>query len=533
MALTFWKGVKGLLGLGGESSGEPRADEGKYVPYTGDEIDSMSLEDMLGEQTDRFGGKVHIISLGDFRNAVGDKWTRLSPKVTLIAESIIQRNIGTGNLFRSYLGDLFFFVYRTVDNDEGRRRTQLIADELGRRLVGAAFAGAEAARVGIGEADAKDLIAAGGSIDAGAVRAVVKPSRAVPTATEAAPKETPASGRADGPAWTEGKWDGRKDGPDGPTPPSAPTEEKPEAVGEWTSQEHDGPEKPGVRMVKIERTKPPPPAEPLWVPLSKSKSDRELGEIGGEPVTVIFRPTWNALNQAVDVHHCLPSMKENKLSRTGEDVFAIAGGAAGIVRLDGLVVREALRALVNLNQSGSKGTLVVPLHYGSLGRPMWPSLLPLFLDCAEGIRLLGLVIEVVSVPPRASAEEITGRIETVRPYCRGVTIRTDLLTPRPGELLKTMPDGLSVSMTDVPAGSRDEETLSRAMTALKQETGELPVCLWGVQRRQEALLALEAGFTWINGSALMTDLPEPRKPLPVTTELFRKVATPAPPRPKA
>lgn len=528
MARTFWKGVKGLLGLKESPAAKPRPEKDARAFYTGDEVDSLSLDSMLTEQKGRYGGMVHIVSLAAFHEGVGEKWSRLAPKVTLIAEGIIQRHIGTGNLFRSYLGDTFFLVFRTVDNDEGRRRTQAIADELGTRLVGAAFSGAEEARVGIGEADAASLLEDGGRINAAALLAVVKPSE-MPVE-----KPAPVSVDADGkpraePAWTEDEWTGTDRDPrlvEDAAQAGARTEDK-----AWIPQEHDQPDRPELRMVKIER--PKASVGPQWVPLSKPKPDAaEPGsaEPGDHRFAVVYRPTWNAINQAVDVHHCLPSLGDDKMTRIGEDVFAASGGAAGIARLDGLVLRDALRALTTMNRAGAKGTLVVPVHYGSLGRPMWPVLLPLFLDCLEAIRLLGLAMELVAIPPRASAEEITGRIELVRPYCRDVVIRIGLGAPQLDAVFKLMPDAIAVSMSDVPAVARTEAALAPALAELKRAAGDLPVCLWGAQRRQEALLALDAGFSWINGSALMADLPEPKKPLPVPTALFRKITTPAPAR---
>ncbi|KAF0115528.1 MAG: hypothetical protein FD149_1578 [Rhodospirillaceae bacterium] len=133
---------------------------------------SQTIENILKEEAARFGAnKIHIISLTDFRTALGTRWQRLSLKVMLIGESVIQRHIGPGHLYSRQGEDTFLLVFRNIPPHEAHRRTVLIANDLGHRLVGAAFSDLSA-QIRIAEINAAQLLTPEGTID-GTVLATV------------------------------------------------------------------------------------------------------------------------------------------------------------------------------------------------------------------------------------------------------------------------------------------------------------------------------------------------------------------------
>ena len=80
---------------------------------------SQIIEDILKEEAARFGThKVHIISLTDFRTALGAQWQRLSSKVMLIGENVIQRHIGLGHLYNRQGEDAFLLLFRNIPSPE-------------------------------------------------------------------------------------------------------------------------------------------------------------------------------------------------------------------------------------------------------------------------------------------------------------------------------------------------------------------------------------------------------------------------------
>ncbi|MEO5375192.1 MAG: hypothetical protein H7840_13090, partial [Alphaproteobacteria bacterium] len=201
MALKFWNSnkpfrLKSLLGLDEEES-----DDVEDMDESGEEPDAarrpgraprryegggaMSLQDIVTEEAARFG-KVSVVTLKDFRAALGDKWPKLGRKVALITEGVIQRQIGPANFFGRQGEDTFLIIFRGATEEESRARTATIADDLGRRLVGADFEGLEGALVCVGEANAADLLGADGRIDAEAVGRLVSGAKPHPVSSPTA-----------------------------------------------------------------------------------------------------------------------------------------------------------------------------------------------------------------------------------------------------------------------------------------------------------------------------------------------------------
>ncbi|HLO75102.1 MAG TPA: hypothetical protein VK196_01440, partial [Magnetospirillum sp.] len=106
-----------------------------------DDTFRLFTEQLAKEEEGAFQVKLHIVSLVEFREAVGDRWSKVADKVMMIAEGVINMHLGAGNIFGRQGSDFFVLLFRTCDNYEARRRSVIIAQELGTRLVGDQFIG--------------------------------------------------------------------------------------------------------------------------------------------------------------------------------------------------------------------------------------------------------------------------------------------------------------------------------------------------------------------------------------------------------
>lgn len=567
MATKFWTGkaaisLKRLLGLGGKPEQPPPA---RRPRRPSDEDESVGIESMLKEASGRFA-KVQLISLADFRKAIGPDWARLATKVGLIAESVIQRQLGGHHFSGRHGNDLFVIAFRDVAPEEAERRALAIADEIGHRLAGAAFAGL-GAEVRVAAANAKDLLQADGTLNTAAVKAVVKVARPVPAKKKAA---APAKG---------GSPAGKDAEPEAPRPPiatvpdggepaggepqwadlgaagaltegrlvAAPPKEPAENVAafgatpedaarreekiSWRPLEGAGPRRDEVRMAPIQHNPTRPAADPAWVPMSGKAADGAAQAAAGPQVALVYRPVWNAATQAFDTHCCLPTLASGGTVARGEDVVAAVGGST--VAVDAAVAARAATQLTEMVRSGRKGTLVVPVRFASLLTTAGLTRVRASLrECADAVRLLHLVIELTGIPVDADVDAVVDAIEPLRPLCRDLLVRAPPLESRLDALLALAPGAVSIELGDVPVADRTPERLARALAELKQAARGFPLALWGARRRAEALAALDAGCAYINGTALLPDLSEPAKARRVSAAQFRAAASAAPaPRP--
>ncbi|MBF0561669.1 MAG: hypothetical protein HQL37_06515 [Alphaproteobacteria bacterium] len=552
MALNFLKNTKNLslgrlfrLGRKGAEAAPPAEEEANKW-YDGTETPLLAIEGLLKDEAQRRNSKVHIIAVEDFRIALGDKWLRLRGKVALIADGIIQRHIGPGNLSNTIGDDKFILVFRTVPVEEGRRRTILIANELGRRLVGANFTGMETAKVRIAEVAPEELLTESGALDlenlsrlaaAGeAIEPIELPAAPIPGAPPASTpggiasmtnpeRKASAKGR---PGWTDIDHPSTPASTDLAFTPStertgpAPTWQAIEGVGLDTRG--DGPQ-----MVEIEGQ---PRKAPLgdWVAITPETSHTEPRDYAAPAapasrrvIDILYRPTWNAQTQAVDIHCCLPILREGQTVLDSTKALAAIGGATE--RFDQMVVAAAMAGLTNMAAKRTKSTLVVPIHFATLHKRTFSSILDVLGGCADAIRLLHLVFEIIDIPEITSAERLAQGAATLNGLCREVILRSPLAWPRFNILGAAHPAAIGVDLDTTPAQERSESKFAATLAEFRAGAGTTPVYLWGVRRRPEVLAAVEVGFAMINGTVLMADQPEPRKTISVPLATFKKAAT--------
>jgi len=104
-----------------------------------DDSVSLALTDLVQEAETRASGKVQVISLAEFRVAIGELWDKYESRILLIAESTISRMIGRGNTFIPQDKDTWLLLFPALPEAEALKRADAIASKIGEKLVGAQF----------------------------------------------------------------------------------------------------------------------------------------------------------------------------------------------------------------------------------------------------------------------------------------------------------------------------------------------------------------------------------------------------------
>jgi len=97
----------------------------------------LTLEEILQRKPEL---EVHLVSLTQFRQAIGDTWDRVGAKAIMLAESTLRKVAGHGNPVRVFGEEgVFLLAFPRLSELEGRRRATVAAIAVGQKLVGARF----------------------------------------------------------------------------------------------------------------------------------------------------------------------------------------------------------------------------------------------------------------------------------------------------------------------------------------------------------------------------------------------------------
>jgi len=454
-----------------------------------DESFTMALEGLLAEDDGQYQTKLHLISLVEFHEAVGDKWSRIAEKVMLIAEGVINLHLGAGNVFGRKGSDLFVLVFRNTPAAEARRRAVRIAQELGTRLVGSQFTGHDRPLALAAEIFLSDALDGDGELNLEALAAAITETRAVIA------EQTPLRG------------------PIAPADDAAPRRDR---EPQWAAMEAAARNKsdPNWQSTAVERA----PAD------ITPGLDATPPLPGDAALSLVWRPTWMEEGEVIGAYRAqlLRVDQPGQPAYEGSRAYPTADGEA-IPRLDRFVAGAAVRGIKAAAAEGSAARIVVPLHWGSLGTTARMPVLGPFADIPEEIRAQSLIIDLFGLPANLAPVSLSEAVTAIRPLCREVMVRVPLSNPALNRAALAGVSMVGIDLAELPnADKTDDEHLLAALERLRREAkaAGLAVCVWGVRRRRVVVGTVLGGFAMMNGPGLMKDLPRPAKVLPAPRSRF-------------
>ena len=134
---------------------------------------SLTLSNLARETETRASGRVQLITLADFREAIGELWDRYENKILIIVESTIGRMIGKGNTYIPQDDDTWLLLFPDLSEDMAQQRADAIAASIGEKLLGAQFSAHEAPLPTASKLDLTGALNADGSLNMEAVKAAI------------------------------------------------------------------------------------------------------------------------------------------------------------------------------------------------------------------------------------------------------------------------------------------------------------------------------------------------------------------------
>lgn len=476
----------------------------------------LAMEQVLREDQGRFGTKLHVVSLVEFREAVGERWAKVSDKVMMIAEGVITKHLGAGNLFSRQGTDFFTLVFRTCSADEGRLRAHTIAQELGTRLVGDQFLGVERPLALAAEMDLAEAVLPDGSLNHAAIQRAVGEKRALIAATIADDNSKawvpPASPPVAKPKTTTG------DLPNAVTGDAKPKQAQDPG---WVAME-------GPKRIKdsdtawiILDTGPKPDAQPVAAP-AVMPSAPPLADTSR--LTLLWRPTWVSQPETIGAYVARLQRLDKPDGVTLDGVLAYPrDDETSALTLDRYCIGNAMRDFRASENAGNGSTVVIPIHWATLAAENRMEILAPFADIPEAVRQNRVVIDLFGVPDQVTARQMMETVAATRPLCKAVALRTRLGDSRAKLAADSGIAMIGIDLAQLsPAERADDATLLGHLRRYQDQAQGfgLATYLWGVRRRAVVVGAVQGGFAMVNGPALMKDIAKPAKVLPAPRSRF-------------
>lgn len=423
---------------------------------------------------------LHIISLAEFRESVGEKWPRLADKISIIVEQVIRRHAGRDIPFCRDEEDSWILAFPDMKPDDARQCTLTIVEDLGRYLYGSQPDGGTRSLAVATEVAVSEAVSDDGELNSVRVRSAVaerRSSGAGSTVSDSDNKWT-ALGRSDQAKKDDLAWEVM----DTPSTRKSPAFD-PDAVGSL------------------------PP---------------------GAKLSLLWRPTWVASGEAISAYGARICRVDREGDEPIEGVRAYPhGDEKTALVLDRFVVANAVRDILAAARSGdeaaNQSSVIIPISWSSLASDQRGSVIIPFSDLTQSIRNSRLVVEIFGIPDGTTTPELEAVVSYIRTLCRDVLVRTRISARRSSLAAEIGVSMVGLDLSELrPEEKMDDEHLLAALDRIQEATAKdgIGCYLWSARRRRVVGGVVQSGFDMVNGPGLMKDLNRPAIVVPAPRSRF-------------
>lgn len=176
MAKTGLSGIMAaLFGGGRKKDGKSQgAGDEAYRPQR-----EVEQAEVLREDQGLFG-KVYILSLAEFYDAIGGRNGRLAESLLIICDTVFQERMGPSDGFSPVGDDQYVFRFGGIDEREALVRAAKIIEEIGTKLLGDHFIKSGRFKAMLTAVGLGDIVDTDGEVDAGKIATAVDLARQLP-----------------------------------------------------------------------------------------------------------------------------------------------------------------------------------------------------------------------------------------------------------------------------------------------------------------------------------------------------------------
>ena len=421
---------------------------------------------------------LHVLSLADFRNAVGSKWDRLGSLVEVAVDSIIRRHVDSEkDIFTRLDAEIACLTLPHASRAETRTLVTSIVRDISGHLFGEAMIDGRRPQVLAANLPLHDALTVDGDLDHDAIHHALR--RASETLVPPSAKSGVKLGGGSG-------------------APRSTTVAEVSSSGPVFAISGGRPDKDDPFSVVI-----PAPADEI------------TGLTSDSALTLMWTPTWVTGRSAIGAFHARVIRVDKPKSPPLEGGGAYKGLAPlECLTLDRFVATQSARELKSLFFGRQKVGLTVPIHCMSLS-PKWREVIRIpFEDCPPEARRKFLKIEVFGLTPTIPGHILRRMFEPLE------KIGCDVMARIPLSAVDMIPalthvKAVGVDLGELPEGERvgDDELFARLEAfRIAAKQSRIACYVWGVRRRPLIAKVVAAGYSLINGPGVMCDLGEPMLP---------------------
>ncbi|NVK17321.1 MAG: hypothetical protein HWE30_01350 [Methylocystaceae bacterium] len=500
--------------------------------FMSDDI-SVSIEDIVSEDDHEDIGKIFVLSLTEFHQALGETWDKREAKIFLLAESVLRQRIGVGNRWEHQSKEIYILIFPTLPELEGAARTYDIAEELGLKIIGERFDGSSRPLIRVAGVDPKDAIGPDGKLDieklekAGRSGQSAGDSTNVAGQTKAGTTIIHEKDQAETITEADLSLDWKKN-----------PHKHVDHDGDWIknehhSQEHDTDWQKNVRQTprKVdpnwqEMNHPAPKKEkgPQWVSM---KEDEPQKPAKPAPSTVekkpsyglTFAPCWDRASQSLTIYRAILTygVPGEKLLE-GNAAYVRHVSAEQRLKIDIWLLQKSARALFSLMEKEIITPVFIPVHSSSLRAKERASMLAMIQKFTPHLRESYFIIEIMD-DGLWRDEDLQEAIDTLKPMVRNIAF-----TPSSDKHFD-IPAVTSLDWIGLDLATLDEHSgiTPDGLISLQKETQQhhAKSYLFGVSKRAEIADFLEMGTELISGKALVRTTDKLRPPFNLPEERLR------------
>ncbi len=487
---------------------------------------AVSIEDIIKEEDHEEIGKLHVLSLTEFHQALGEAWDAREAKIFLLTEGVLRDRVGAGNRWEHQSKEIYIMLFPTLSLIEADARAFEIAEELGLKIIGERFDGTRRPLVRVAGVDPKDALKKDGTLDIEKLELAGRAGETAGNSTKRKPgteKTEPQNGEK-GPDWRKNNFDHMDAQTDWHKNPHAHQDtdlnwqkqahENAEHATDWKREHHhkSSPNDPSWQeMQKQERDEKD--AGPQWVSMKKEESapQKQQSFFG-----VTFSPCWERKSQQLRLYRSVLEFSDTqgKLHR-GNDAYRLYKTAEQRLKVDRWVLQQTAKAVQPMSAKNIVTPVFIPLHCDSLRTPQLDSYLSDLKKFPTALRENYFILEILG-EPKDVGEECAASLQRVK--STGVSIAFTLSAEKEIPFQKT--DGLNWLGIDLGALDENhgltEDQIEKLQTHAQQH--ELQTYIFGLQRREQVKDMLELGFNAIAGNALVRNTAKLRPPFDLPIE---------------
>jgi hypothetical protein len=511
---------------------------------------AVSIEDIITQEDNEDIGKVHVLSLTEFHQAMGDTWDAREAKIFLLTESVLRQMVGTGNRWEHQSKEIYIMLFPTLSEIEADARAYDIAEQLGLKIIGERFDGTRRPFIRVAGVDPKDALTEDGKLDIEKLEAAGRAgdSAGEETAKKAAQKANRKEGDL-GPEWDKNSWIHG----DNPAEWEEEARQHETYNSDWKKNEHQSQEHDSdwhkqqhahtdtntdwkekhmrrsapqndPRWKTLEREKKEIDAGPQWVSMDEKAAPQETSQhvqpTAKPRYTISFSPCWERNAQSLNTYKSLLNLQ----MPTGEKIegpkaYGSKKTAAQIFKIDVWLLQQTAKSLFPFLSKDVKTPVFIPIHSSTLRGNLTDQFFAEITKFTAKLRQEYFIIEILD-DGTWTLEDLSNCVARIKETCFGVAFSPSAENDFKATLCPEL-DWVGIDLTTLneTSGISPErlETLHSEIQAIGAQT-----YIFGITQRAQLSDLIEMGAGLVSGAALVKNTDKLRPPFALAEERLKK-----------